>query len=174
MRHGFKTLAVIASLGLLFSACALLSSCAVSGTIEDASSSESQFDKALIYDGERKQVQAPLPGVETHRIFHQGATGFTPISAVRSSAMARVVEYCKLKGQVPYLVEETTAKPPYILGNWPRIELVFSCVESSQAEGQNNGASDKYDELSKLKHLLDEGAITQEEYEQEKKKILAR
>lgn len=174
MGYRLKVLALIATFGPLVSICALLSSCAVSSTIEDASSSESQFDEALIYDGERKQVQAPLPGVETHRVFHQGATGFTPISAVRSSAMARAVEFCKLKGQVPYLVEETTSKPPHILGNWPRIELVFSCLPPNQAEGQNNGASDKYDQLGKLKTLLDEGAITQEEYEQEKKKILAR
>jgi hypothetical protein len=173
MRYGTTTQALIAGLGLLVSACALLSSCAVSGTIEDASSSESQFDKAMIYDGERKQIQPPLPGVETHRIFHQGATGFTPISAVRSSAMARAVEFCKLKGQALYLVEETTSKPPHILGNWPRVELVFSCVDSSQAKGQDSGASDKYDQLSKLKNLLDAGAITQDEYEQEKKKILA-
>lgn len=173
MGHGLNTLAGSPHFGLLICACALLSSCAVSGAIENASSSESQFDEALIYNGERKQIQAPLPGVETHRIFHQGATGFTPISAVRSSAMARVVEFCKFKDQVPYLVEETSSKPPHILGNWPRVEFVFSCVEPSQSDGQSNGAPDKYDQLGKLKRLLDEGAITREEYEQEKKRVLA-
>ncbi len=127
----------------------------------------------MIYNGEQRQVQPPLAGVETHRVFHQGATGFTPISAVRSSAMARAVEFCKFKEQVPYLVEETTSKPPHILGNWPRIELVFSCVEPSKAASDGNGTSGKYDQLRKLKGLLDDGAISLEEYEREKKKILA-
>ena len=150
----------------------VLVSCARSSSIQDAASSESQFDKAVIYDGERKQIQPPLPGVGTHRIFHQGATGFTPVSAVRRSAMERVVEFCGYKGQEPYLVEETTSKPPHILGNWPRIEIVFSCVTVASNTG-SVAKPDKYDELRKLKGLLDDGVISQEEYDQEKQKILA-
>lgn len=151
----------------------LLCGCAVSAPITDGAS-ESQFDKALIYDGERKQVQPALPGVVTHRVFHQGATGFTPVSAVRSSAMERVIEFCKFKGLEPYLVEETTSKPPHILGNWPRIEIVFSCVDAPSKKNVSPGSSDKYDQLIKLKSLLDAGAISQEEYEQEKRKLLAK
>lgn len=151
----------------------LLCGCAVSASITDGAS-ESPFDKALIYDGERKQVQPAIPGAVTQRIFHQGATGFTPVSAVRSSAMGRVVEFCKFKGQEPYLVEETTSKPPHILGNWPRIEIVFSCVDATSIKNEALGGSDKYDQLKKLKSLLDAGAISQEEYEQEKRKLLAK
>ncbi|EGG98355.1 hypothetical protein imdm_115 [gamma proteobacterium IMCC2047] len=33
--------------------------------------------------------------------------------------------------------------------------------------------SDKYDRLKKIKNLLDDGALTQAEFESEKKKILA-
>jgi hypothetical protein len=40
-------------------------------------------------------------------------------------------------------------------------------VSSSQ-----NSKDDKYDRLIKLKKLLDDGVITQEEYEKEKAKIL--
>lgn len=152
--------------------CTTLASCAVSTPIQDASRSESQFDKAVIYDGERKEVQPPLPGKEMYRIFHQGATGFTPLSAIRASAMKRMVEFCEFKGKQPYLVEETTSKPPHLFGNWPRIEIVFSCVEPSSTEGANPQQLDKYDQIEKLKRLLDEGAITQEEYEQEKQEIL--
>lgn len=36
----------------------------------------------------------------------------------------------------------------------------------------NNGSNSKYDDLSKLKELLDSNIITQEEFEEEKKKIL--
>jgi len=143
----------------------------MSSTIEEGANSESRFDKALIYDGERKQIQPPLAGVETHRIFHQGATGFTPVSAVRSSAMSRVVDFCRFKGQEPYLIEEATSKPPHILGNWPRIEILFSCVAVASTN-INNGHFNKYEQIGKLKQLLDDGALTLMEYEIEKAKLL--
>jgi len=86
--------------------------------------------------------------------------------------MQRVVEFCKYKGLEPYLIEETTSKPPHILGNWPRIEIVFSCVAVASTMGAGADSNDKYDRLRKLKSLLDDGAISQEEYEKEKKLIL--
>lgn len=72
----------------------------------------------------------------------------------------------------PYLIQETTSSPPHILGNWPRIEIVFSCVNSAN-RGSAAAPQDKYDQLLKLKTLLDGGAITQKEYEAEKKKVLS-
>jgi hypothetical protein len=50
---------------------------------------------------------------------------------------------------------------PYILGNFPHIEIVFDCIGkpgSPPAFGD-----DRYAKLAKLKQLLDSGAITQEE-----------
>jgi len=161
----------VACLALLIFPALTLVGCAKSSSIQDASSTESQFDKAAIYDGERQQVQPALPGVETHRIFHQGSTGFTSVESVRRSAMARVVEFCKLKGDEPYIVEETTSKPPHVLGNWPRIEIVFSCVaRKSSVPGSQ---TDRYDELRKLKELFDEGVISREDYEREKEKMFS-
>jgi hypothetical protein len=87
--------------------------------------------------------------------------------------MQRVVEFCDFKGQEPYLIEETTSKPPHILGNWPRIEIVFSCVAVASKVGTGSDSQDKYDRLRKLKSLLDDGAISQEEYEREKQRTLA-
>ena len=44
---------------------------------------------------------------------------------------------------------------------------------SVQPAAQSPGESNKIKELKELKELLDEGALTQEEFELEKKKILA-
>jgi len=44
---------------------------------------------------------------------------------------------------------------------------VEKCAQRSQDSG-----TDKYDQLAKLKKLLDDGILSQEEYEIEKKKIL--
>lgn len=144
----------------------------MSSPIESPESGESQFDQALIYNGERRQIQDPLPDVELHRIFHRGSTGFTPVSAVRNSAMQRVVEFCSPNGNEPYIVEETTSKPPHILGNWPRAEIVFSCVPGAATSDGRTESEKRYDALRSLKALLDDGAISEEEYEEEKSKLL--
>lgn len=146
----------------------VLTGCAISSAIEDADKSESKFDSAALYNGERTQIQKPIDGLRQHRIFHQGSSSFTPVSAVRNSAMSRVTEFCGLTNMTPYLIEEATSKPPHILGNFPRVEIVFSCVNRVQrAVG-----ADKYDQVAKIKRLLDGGAITEAEYKREKRKIL--
>ena len=67
---------------------------------------------------------------------------------------------------------ERTSGPPYILGNFPRIELVFACAEKSIQERSNDFRDEKYLKLVNLKKLLDGGIITQEEFQLEKQKIL--
>lgn len=79
-------------IGLLFLFVSVLSGCATASFIENAETTESPFDKALIYKGVRSQVNPPVEGREQYRVFHRGATGFTPQAAVRRSAMNRVTE----------------------------------------------------------------------------------
>jgi hypothetical protein len=70
-------------------------------------------------------------------------------------------------------VSEHTAAPPCILGNFPRIEIIFVCVEDSAPTLSVRAATDKYDRIVKIKELFDSGALTKDEFEEEKKKILA-
>lgn len=49
---------------------------------------------------------------------------------------------------------------------------VADCRKPAQLTNSAATASDKYDQLKKLKALLDSGAITQAEYDAEKKKLL--
>jgi hypothetical protein len=156
---------------LLISVVLALAGCATASPIQPAETSKSQFDGA-VYDGETIDVGAPTPGEKQFRIFHQASTGFTPISAVRSSAEQRMTEFCGRDGKTPHVVRETSATPPYILGNWPRVELEFECLPKSQSASGSDQKS-KYTKLTELKRLLDEGVLTQEEFEQEKKKVLS-
>lgn len=61
-------------------------------------------------------------------ITKQAATGFPGIGNLKAEVMQEAVSFCgamdKDMSQVAY--EET--KPPYILGNYPRVELQFSCA----------------------------------------------
>lgn len=149
----------------------LLAGCAVSSTIERAETGKSEFDGA-VYGGKTSSINAELPGVPKHRIFHQGSTGFISVETIRNSALKRIDAFCDRSGTDSYLIQETTSTPPHILGNWPRIEIIFSCVKGAKSNAAV-APLDKYDRLSKLKALFDAGAISQQEYEAEKKKILA-
>lgn len=158
-------------IALLTSVILVIGGCATASPIQPAETSKSQFDDA-VYDGETIDVSAPTPGAKRFRIFHQASSGFTPISAVRSSAEQRMTEFCGRDGKAVHVVRETSATPPYILGNWPRVELEFECLPKSQGASGSDQVS-KYSRLTELKRLLDEGVLTQEEFEQEKKKVLS-
>lgn len=71
-----------------------------------------------------------------------------------------------------FTVSEHAAAPPYILGNFPRIEIIFVCVDETIAQSSAKAATDKYDRIVKIKELYDSGALSKDEFEAEKKKIL--
>jgi hypothetical protein len=70
------------------------------------------------------------------------------------------------------LLGEQISHPPYILGNFPRIEIVFALADSAEGGSRATPQHDKYAELEKLKRLLDQGALTREEFEKEKARLL--
>jgi hypothetical protein len=153
-------------------AAVFLAGCAVTSPIQPASSSKSAFDGA-VYKGETVTTGTATPGSETYRVFIQGATGFVPIQAVRDDAEQRAKEFCGRKGKEMESLSETVAKPPYILGNWPRVEIVFDCVLVLPPAASAPIDDPKYSKLVNLKKLLDSGVITQAEFDQEKAKILS-
>lgn len=107
-------------------------------------------------------------GHESYRVFQQGATGFVSIQTVRDDAEQRAKEFCSRKGGNFESLQETTANPPYIMGNFPRIEVVFECVQ-----GTPTSEDPKYRKLVDLKKLLDSGVITQPEFDAEKARVLS-
>jgi hypothetical protein len=152
--------------------CALnVAACAVTSPIQAASTSKSAFEGA-VYKGRTVTINPGTPGNPAFRVFIQGATGFVSMQSVRDDAEQRATAFCDRKGKAMESLTETTATPPYILGNFPRIEIVFDCTDKPGSPAPVS-ADDKYAKLAKLKQLLDSGAITQEEFNHEKAKILA-
>ena len=149
----------------------LLSSCASSTAVLPASSSKSGFDGA-VFSGETVALETPTLGAESFRVFQQGATGFVSLQAVRSGAEEIAQGFCDRKGKSMRGISETDAKPPYILGNFPRVELVFECADKPKDASAKSDVG-KYEKLAALKKLLDNGTLTQQEFESEKAKLLA-
>jgi hypothetical protein len=71
-------------------------------------------------------------------------------------------------------IAEQTSSHPHILGNFPRIEIVFVCTEKPLESDSAPVAEDPYERLERLKKLLDAGVISQEEFDQEKREVLER
>jgi hypothetical protein len=149
----------------------LVAGCSHTGAIQSASSGKSGFDGA-VYSGDTVELQKPTPGAEPHRIFHQGASSFVSLAAVRGSAENRAAAYCANLGKAPRYIRETASRPPHILGNFPRIELEFECADRLSKQNVEAPDPDRYAKLERLKRLLDSGALSQQEYATEKARIL--
>lgn len=148
----------------------LIQGCGISGPIKSARSS-SGFDGA-VYSGRTDTLNKPTDNSESYRVFNQAATGFSTVDAQMGDAYERATRFCDSNGKKMRALEETRSTGLHALGNFPRAELVFECINNSSSKS-NASLEEKYSKLAKLKALLDSGALTTQEFEQEKQKILS-
>jgi hypothetical protein len=156
---------------LTFLAASMLFGCASNPPVQPAISSKSQFDGA-VYGGDTAQLEKPTPGAEVYRAFYQGGSGFVSVGSVRETVEEMATKHCARTGKSARPLQETTSKPPHVLGNFPRIEWLFECEQRLPSNASASPAVDKLGQIERLKKLLDSGALTQQEYEREKGKVL--
>jgi hypothetical protein len=109
---------------------------------------------------------------EQYRIFSQGATGFVPLEAIQAEVEQKAKDFCNEKNKTIKRLKLQTSKPPHILGNFPRAEITFICVDMPKAPTPDAFEDVMYIRLKNLKQLLNDGILTNEEFEKEKAKIL--
>jgi hypothetical protein len=109
-------------------AATLLGGCSATGAIKPVATSKSAFEGA-VYQGETTILNSPTPGGVEYRVFNQGGSGFVSLDANREDAERRATKFCTQNDKNFRPLRETLSKPPHILGNFPRVELVFECVE---------------------------------------------
>lgn len=146
----------------------ILQACSSATPIIEASKSTSGFDNAF-YEGDKVLVSKNDTGLIEYRIFQQGDTGFVALNAVREMAETRANRYCGQRSLSYRVTKEQTSVPPHILGNFPRVELIFVCEEASKSKTKNTLAA--YEQLERLGRLLEKGLITREEFDTEKAKL---
>ena len=66
-------------------------------------------------------------GGGTYFVSHQGASLFSGMGNLRAEALREAAEQCRSQGKAVEVVEERQSDPPYILGNYPRIDITFRC-----------------------------------------------
>ena len=158
----------------------LLCGCAKTSGIVDATKYKSYFEGAT-YSGDFVFVNSDtFPEQKKHRIFEQGATGSVPISSLKEKAYYKAGFFCGNKKGKPRVVAITEMTSPALFapGNFPRYELVFICLQQEEEPFhiQNKRAlevqNDKYNKIKLLKELFDSGALTKDEFNKEKNKLL--
>jgi hypothetical protein len=70
-------------------------------------------------------------GPDTFFVSRQAATGFTGLGSLKVDAMAEAGRYCAKNGRTVEVLRSTESKPPYVLANFPRVELEFRCVNKA-------------------------------------------
>lgn len=142
--------------------------CSSTPPIQKVSTSTSEFDNA-VFTGEIIELDTDKTGAEKYRAYTRGATGFVSQDSLCEYVAGQAERHCSQQDKKPKHLQERRAVPPYILGNFPRCELVFVCLDRPSNKAP---ADTRYQRLSDLKKLLDGGVITSAEFDSEKAKIL--
>lgn len=66
-------------------------------------------------------------GDNTFSISNQASTGFSGMQDIRAEAYLQASNYCKKFDKDFTVIESDETKPPYVFGNYPRINLKFKC-----------------------------------------------
>ena len=67
-------------------------------------------------------------GKDTFFITKQAASGFSGMGDLKAEALQEAYDKCSKTGESVKIVKSEESQPPYIFGNFPRIELTFNCV----------------------------------------------
>ncbi|MFZ6757221.1 hypothetical protein ACO0K9_08360 [Undibacterium sp. Ji50W] len=67
-------------------------------------------------------------GKDIYMVSRQAATGFFGSGTLKAEALQEATQYCEKLGQSFQLVSTQEARPPYLLGNVPKAEIQFTCI----------------------------------------------
>jgi len=143
--------------------------CASSTAIQQADITESGFQGA-IYQGRTTVVSENTQNLPEYRVFQRGSTGFVELDTVRARAEGRANKFCDQRNMASRVIIEQASTPPHIIGNFPRVELIFVCEEASKSASSNR--AEAFRQLETLANLLERGVITQAEFDKEKSRLL--
>ncbi len=68
-------------------------------------------------------------GKDTYMVSRQAATGFSGSGTLKAEAFQEANQYCLTLAKDVQVVSTHEAAPPYILGNFPKAEVQFMCLD---------------------------------------------
>jgi hypothetical protein len=73
-------------------------------------------------------------GPDTFMVSRQAATGFSGSGTLKAEAFGEAQSYCAGQKKIMQVVNTHEATPPFILGNYPKAEVQFMCLDASDTE----------------------------------------
>jgi hypothetical protein len=70
---------------------------------------------------------SPL-GANNFMVSRQAATGFSGAGSLKEEALAEAAQFCSARHQQFLATDVIEAQPPYVMGNFPRATVKFSCT----------------------------------------------
>lgn len=68
-------------------------------------------------------------GADRFMVSRQAATGFSGLGTLKTDALREAEQHCSRNGKAVDVLKTTESKPPYVLGNFPRAEVEFMCLD---------------------------------------------
>src|SRR5262245_33909054 len=68
-------------------------------------------------------------GQDEYFVSRQAATGFSGIGNLKAEVLREASAQCVGQRKTMRVLETNESKPPYLLGNYPKVDIQFSCVD---------------------------------------------
>ena len=73
-------------------------------------------------------------GPDTFMVSRQAASGFSGLGTLKADAFQEANQYCLSQKKNIRVVNTNESSPPYVMGNFPRAEVQFMCLEKTDVE----------------------------------------
>lgn len=70
-------------------------------------------------------------GKDTYMVSRQAATGFSGSGTLKAEAFQEANQFCLTQAKELQVLSTHEALPPYILGNFPKAEVQFMCLDQN-------------------------------------------
>ena len=103
----------------------LVTSCATSSQISRYNESRTYFNS------QPRIMKNEYPESDIYTLYERGSTGFVSIQTLRLNLERRAELFANRQNKSFIVIGEKISEPPYILGNFPRIQIVFALIDKS-------------------------------------------
>jgi hypothetical protein len=73
-------------------------------------------------------------GPDTFMLAKQAATGFPGLGNLKAELIAEGAAHCRTAGKEFKIVSTSESQPPFVMGNYPRAEIEFVCLQLGDRE----------------------------------------
>lgn len=69
------------------------------------------------------------PDKDIYVVYKKGKTGASSMENLRSECQSQIASFAKRMGRSYVILGQQSSNPPFLLGNYPRVEIVFALVD---------------------------------------------